>query len=297
MTAKPCFQLNWGRHSLEMGARTLIMGILNITPDSFSDGGSFIDHHIALDHARQMVDQGADIIDIGGESTRPFSEPVSEEEEIRRVVPVIQALAPKISVPVSVDTTKARVARMAIDAGAAIINDVSALRQDPQLAQVAAEAQVPVILMHMLGTPKTMQQSPAYQDLIGEIKTFLQQAADRAAKNGIDRSRIILDPGIGFGKTFAHNFHLLRDIHELFDLNHPILVGSSRKAFIRNKLRETENKEPRPDAPIVETGTQATVAACALKGVHIVRCHNVANTLATVKIVDAIRNASGRSSG
>ncbi|MBA4367406.1 MAG: dihydropteroate synthase [Desulfobacterium sp.] len=292
MIGKPYFQFKWGGHSLDMGQTTLIMGIVNITPDSFSDGGRFIDPHTALSHAEKMVEAGADIVDIGGESTRPFSDPVSEEEEIKRVIPVISALAKHVSIPISIDTTKARVARKALDAGASIINDISALRQDPGMAMVVAESKVPVILMHMLGTPKNMQESPTYQNVVGEIRAFLKKAIHSAIDKGIDGSRIIIDPGIGFGKTVDHNFQLLKHIHEFLDLKVPVLVGPSRKAFIRNKLSEIENKTPLPDSLLVETGTQAAVAACALSGVHIVRCHNVANTRATLKIIDEIRNAS-----
>ncbi|MFH2064706.1 MAG: dihydropteroate synthase [Pseudomonadota bacterium] len=291
MTSHPFFQINWGNHTLSMGPKTLVMGILNVTPDSFSDGGKFIRYETALSHAEQMVKDGADIIDIGGESTRPFSDPVPAAEEIKRVVPVIKALAGHIAIPVSIDTAKAEVALKALEAGASMINDVSAMRQDPDMAQVAAEAKVPVILMHMLGTPKTMQKTPVYQDLVKEIRDFLHHAVQSAMDNGIDESKIIVDPGIGFGKTFDHNFQLLKHIHEFQNLKVPILVGPSRKAFIRNKLGELNNKEPAPDSPVVETGTQAAIAACALSGVHIVRCHHVANTCATLKIIDAIRNA------
>jgi dihydropteroate synthase len=292
MSGKPYFQLNWGGHSLDMGQTTLIMGIVNITPDSFSDGGRFIDPQTALSHAEKMVEEGADIVDIGGESTRPFSDPVPEEEEIKRVVPVISALAKHVSIPISIDTTKARVARKALDAGASIINDISALRQDSGMAMVVAESKVPVILMHMLGTPKNMQEAPLYQNVVGETRTFLKKTIQSAMDKGIDGSRIIIDPGIGFGKTFDHNFQLLKHIHEFLDLKVPVLVGPSRKAFIRNKLSEIENKAPLPDSLLVETGTQAAVATCGLSGVHIVRCHNVANTRATLKIIDEIRNAS-----
>ncbi len=291
MPGKPYFQFNWAGHFLDMGQTTRIMGIVNITPDSFSDGGRFIDPQAALSHAEKMVEEGADIVDIGGESSRPFSDSVPEEEEIKRVVPVISALAKHISIPISIDTTKARVARKALDAGASIINDISALRQDPDMAKVVAESKVPVILMHMLGTPKNMQKSPAYQNVVGEIRDFLRNAIRSAMDKGIDGSKIIIDPGIGFGKTFDHNFLLLKHIHEFLDLNVPVLVGPSRKAFIRNKLSEIENKAPLPDSLPVETGTQAAVAACGLSGIHIVRCHNVANTRATLKIIDEIRNA------
>jgi dihydropteroate synthase len=288
MNHRPIHTLCWGDHRLELGHRTRIMGILNTTPDSFSDGGRFFSPQAAIDQARQMVNAGADILDIGGESTRPFSDPVTEEEEIRRVLPVIEAVAPEIAIPISIDTTKSGVARRAIAAGAAIINDVSALRMDPEMAAVAAHHGVPVVLMHMLGTPKTMQDAPVYGDLIGEIRTFLESAMARAEAGGIHRSRIILDPGIGFGKTIAHNLALVQQFDALQELGAPLLIGPSRKAFIRALLREGDI-EPSPDSPQVETGTQAVVASAVLNGAHIVRVHDVAATRATTRIVDAIR--------
>ncbi|MBW1897477.1 MAG: dihydropteroate synthase [Deltaproteobacteria bacterium] len=291
MAANHLYNIICGDYVLELGQKTRIMGILNVTPDSFSDGGKYLDYNTALSHAEKMAEEGADIIDIGGESTRPSSESISEEEEMRRVIPLIENLAKHISIPISIDTTKSGVALKALDAGASIINDISSLRNDPELAAVAAEFNVPIILMHMKGTPKTMQESPVYSDLINEIKTFLKQAIRSAMKKGVDRSKIIIDPGIGFGKTFEHNFQLIKSIEDFQTLEVPILVGPSRKAFIRNKLRGVSKKELPPDSPAVETGTQAAVAAAALKGAHIVRCHNVANTCATLKIVDAIRNA------
>jgi len=237
-----------------------------------------------------MAEEGADIIDIGGESTRPSSESIPEAEEIRRVIPVIEHLAKHLSLPISIDTTKSGVAMRAWDAGASIINDISSLRNDPEMATVAAEFNAPIILMHMKGIPKTMQESPVYTDLIGEIIRFLDQAIRSAVEKGIKKSNIIIDPGIGFGKSFEHNFQLIKNIENFQTLRMPILVGPSRKAFIRNKLKVDFKKEPHPESPAVETGTQAAVAAAALKGVHIVRCHNVANTRATLRIVDAIRN-------
>lgn len=279
-----------GDYVLELGRKTRIMGILNITPDSFSDGGKYLNQDTALSHAEKMAEEGADIIDIGGESTKPSSEPIAEEEELKRVIPVIEYLAGNLSIPISIDTTKSGVARRALDAGASIINDISSLRNDPDLAVVAAEFNVPIILMHMKGTPKTMQESPVYNDLVNEIKAFLRQAIQSAMEKGINRSKIIIDPGIGFGKTFKHNFQLIKNIEAFQELEVPILVGPSRKAFIRNELGDSK-KELHPESPAVETGTQAVVAAAALKGAHIVRCHNVANTCATLKIVDAIRNA------
>ena len=285
-------QLTWKTHSLELGGQTRIMGILNITPDSFSDGGRYFSPEVALAHAEQMVAEGADIIDIGGESTRPFSEPVSVEEECRRVVPVIEKLAGRMAVPVSIDTTKAAVARQAIAAGAAMVNDISALRLDPELGRVIAESNVPVILMHMKGMPADMQVAPTYTDLIGEICDFLGQAIERAESAGIERAKMIIDPGIGFGKTVAHNLCLIQQLGDFHQLEQPILIGSSRKAFIRKILSPPESDDRSPMDPLIETGSQAAVAAAIMNGAQIVRVHDVANTAATVKIVDAIKNAN-----
>ena len=284
------YSLEWGKHRLVLGKRTCIMGIVNVTPDSFSDGGEFFTRDDAVAQGQKLFEEGADILDIGGESTRPFSDAVSAEEEIRRVIPVIENLAGRISIPISIDTTKAGVARRAIQAGASIINDVSALRLDHGIADVAAEYDVPLILMHMLGTPKTMQTNPVYDDLIKEIKEFLKNAVDYAESKGISKSKIIIDPGIGFGKTVEHNLLLIKHLHEFKTLDVPILIGPSRKAFIRNILKDKTVKDINPDLTVVETGTQASVAAVALNGAHIVRVHNVANTRATIKIINAIKN-------
>jgi dihydropteroate synthase len=284
------YSLAWGKHRLVLGKRTCIMGIVNITPDSFSDGGKFFTRDDAIAQGQKLFEEGADILDIGGESTRPFSDAVSAEEEIRRVIPVIENLAARISIPISIDTTKAGVARRAIQAGASIINDVSALRLDHGMADVAAEYEVPIILMHMLGTPKTMQTNPVYDDLIKEIKEFFKKAVDYAVSKGISKSKIIIDPGIGFGKTVEHNLLLIKHLHEFRTLDVPIMIGPSRKAFIRNILKDKTVKDINPDLAVVETGTQASVAAVALNGAHIVRVHNVANTCTTLKIIDAINN-------
>jgi len=271
------------------------MGVVNVTPDSFSDGGKFFDCDTAVAQGEKMAAEGATIIDIGGESTRPFSDPVPIEEEIRRVVPVIEKLSQHISIPISIDTTKAEVARRALEAGASIINDVAALRFDPGLAAVAVEHDTPVILMHMLGDPKSMQQSPHYDNLIQEIRVFLDDAAKRAENLGISRDKIILDPGIGFGKTVAHNLLLIKHLQGFESLDTPILIGASRKSFIRKILKEAQEKDIQPDLPLVELGSQAAVAAAILNGAHIVRVHDVAGTLATVKIIDAIANSEDRS--
>jgi len=285
------YSLVWGKHRLDFGKRTCIMGVLNVTPDSFSDGGKFFTFDDAVAQGYRLFEEGADILDIGGESTRPFSNPVSEEEEILRVVPVIEKLSKRIPIPISIDTTKAGVAEQAIKAGASMINDVSSLSFDPKMANVAVDYGVPVILMHMLGNPKTMQVEPFYDDLIGEIKTFLENAINQAENKGISRSKIIIDPGIGFGKTIGHNLLLIQRLHEFKTLKVPIMIGTSRKAFIRNLLKDNTVEDINADSKMVESGTQASVAAAILNGAHIVRVHNVANTRVTVRMIDAIKDA------
>ena len=285
------YSLAWGKHRLDFGKRTCIMGVLNVTPDSFSDGGKFFTFDDAVAQGYRLFEAGADILDVGGESTRPFSNPVSEEEEILRVVPVIEKLSKRIPIPISIDTNKAGVAEQAIKAGASMINDVSSLNFDPKMGNVAVDYGVPVILMHMLGTPKSMQIEPFYDDLIGEIKTFFENAIDQAENKGISRLKIIIDPGIGFGKTVGHNLLLIQRLHEFKTMKVPIMIGTSRKAFIRNLLKDNSVKEINADSAMVESGTQASVAAAILNGAHIVRVHDVANTRVTVKIIDAIKNA------
>ena len=284
------YKLSWGSHSLSLGKRTCIMGILNVTPDSFSDGGLFFSCDAAVAHGEKLAEDGADIIDIGGESTRPFSEPVSIEEEGRRVLPVIEKLAKQVSIPISIDTTKASIARDAIESGASIINDISAMYSDPDMMGVAAKYGVPVVIMHMKGTPKTMQVSPHYDDLIKNIKEFLEKAIDRAEKNGIARSKIIIDPGIGFGKTVEHNLLIIKHIDKIKTPNNPILIGPSRKSFIRNILEVSHSGDTGLEMLELETGTQAAIAAAVLNGAHIVRVHDVAKARLTLKIIDSIRN-------
>lgn len=283
------YTLRWKDFQLELGRRTAIMGILNVTPDSFSDGGQFYAHQAAITQAEHLVQDGADIIDIGGESSRPFAEAVTEDEEIRRVVPVIEQLAPHIPVPISIDTTKSIVAEAALAAGASMINDISALHMDAKMAGVAARHHVPVILMHMKGSPRTMQVDPIYEDLLGEVHQYLQDAIERAENAGIARENIIVDPGIGFGKTIAHNLMLIQKLNILSDMGVPILIGASRKAFIRKILSDSLETEITADRPQVETGTQAALAMAITNGAHIVRVHNVANTRAMVRVLDAIR--------
>lgn len=276
---------------LDLGRRTCIMGVLNVTPDSFSDGGRFLDPAAAVAQGVRLAKDGADIIDVGGESTRPFSDPVTAEEEIRRVVPVIAALAARLAVPISIDTTKHRVARRALEVGASLVNDISGLTFDPGIAKVAAEFRVPLILMHMQGDPRTMQVAPHYDDLSGEICATLQAAAASAERQGVPRTMLIADPGIGFGKTIEHNLQLINGLADFAALDLPLLVGPSRKSFIRRLVRQAGEEDIPPDQPVVETGTQAAVAATVMNGAHIVRVHQVAATLATLKVVDAILNA------
>ncbi|MFZ1985175.1 MAG: dihydropteroate synthase [Desulfatitalea sp.] len=283
------YTLRWKNFELRLGQRTAIMGIVNVTPDSFSDGGRFYGADAAVAQAERLARDGADLIDIGGESTRPFAREVSAEEEIARVVPIIQRLAERISVPISIDTTKADVAEAALAAGASMINDISALGMDARLAAVAARHQVPVVLMHMKGSPRTMQVDPVYDDLIGEVHGYLQAAMARAIAAGIAADHIIIDPGIGFGKTLTHNLQLIQKLALFADLGAPILIGPSRKAFIRKILSDALQTEIAADRPEVETGTQATLAMAIVNGAHIVRVHDVANTRAMVRVLDAIR--------
>ncbi len=288
MHARTSYRVAWGRHVLDLGRRTCVMGVLNVTPDSFSDGGRFLARDAAVAQGLRMAADGADIIDVGGESTRPFSEPVSAEEEIRRVVPVIAALAARLRVPISIDTTKRRVAERALEAGAALVNDISGLRFEPGLAGLAARFGVPLILMHMQGEPRTMQVAPQYKDLTGEIASALQASAAVAEREGVPRRLLIADPGIGFGKTAAHNLELIKRLPELSALDLPLLLGPSRKAFIRRLVKPDTETDIPADRPIVETGTQAAVAAAVMSGAHIVRVHDVANTRGTVSVIDAV---------
>jgi dihydropteroate synthase len=280
--------LTCGSQRITLGKRTLIMGIVNVTPDSFSDGGRYYSKERAVAQANRLVEEGADILDIGGESTRPFSDEVGESEELDRVLPVIEALSNQVSVPISIDTTKASVARQAVEAGAGIINDVSALRTDPDMAATAAHYRTPLILMHMQGTPKTMQVDPLYDDLIADVSEFLSGAIARAVAGGVNRSAIVCDPGIGFGKTIHHNLQIISELDRFHDLGCPLLIGTSRKMFIRQLLKHPAEKDMDPQSIEVARGTQATIAAAALKGAHIVRVHDVARTRTTLSIIDAI---------
>jgi dihydropteroate synthase len=274
------FTLALREKSLTLGDRTKVMGILNVTPDSFSDGGKFHAFDTAVAHAEKMAEDGADIIDIGGESTRPGSAQVSIDEEAERVLPVVEHLAKNLSIPISIDTCKAEIARRAVDSGAEIINDISALRFDPQMINVARESGCPIILMHMQQTPKDMQQDPRYDALMPEIICFLSNRIDQCVKDGIDPGQIIVDPGIGFGKTVEHNLEIIRELEQLQALGCPILIGTSRKATIGAVLdAEVENR--------IE-GTAATVAVSIAKNAHIVRVHDVEEMSRVAKMTDAI---------
>lgn len=257
------------------------MGILNITPDSFSDGGAFFEPVKAIDHALALAEDGADIIDIGGESTRPGSDSISVEEELGRILPVIKALAGRIPIPLSVDTYKSEVARAALEAGAEMVNDISGLRFDPEMATLIARHQVPVVLMHIKGTPKSMQANPTYDNLMAEIKEYLRESIELARAAGIAEDRIIIDPGIGFGKTFDHNLEVIRRLSEFQELKKPVLVGPSRKAFIGKVLG---------NLPVTDRleGTAAAVAISILNGANIVRVHDVKAMARVARIADAI---------
>jgi len=270
------------RHGkLDFSRRTLIMAIINVTPDSFFDGGHRYDAEKAVADGLAMAANGADLLDVGGESTRPGAEPVSEEQEVARVLPVVRSLRRETQTPISIDTYKSNVARAALDAGADIVNDVSALRFDPAMAPLVAAENVPVVLMHMQGTPRTMQNDPRYVDVVREVRDFLAAQMFEAMDAGIAQERIVLDPGIGFGKTLDHNLQLLRGLPALAALGRPLLVGVSRKGFIGRilNLEVSDRLE----------GSLAAAAAAVLAGANIVRVHDVRETLRAVRVADAIR--------
>lgn len=269
--------------------RTLIMGILNITPDSFSDGGQFFSVDQALARAEEMIGEGADIIDVGGESTRPSGEPVSVEEEIGRVVPVIEALSARVSTPISVDTTKSEVARVALDAGAAIVNDISALRFDFYVADAVARAGAGLVLMHSRGTPATMHRMPPVADVMEEVVSSMRASIHMAERRGVARESIVIDPGIGFGKTQEQNLELIARLDELIAAfpDYPLLIGTSRKSFIGRILAD-QSGTPAPASDRLH-GTMATITAAVLKGAHIVRVHDVKAAAETVRVSSSLR--------
>jgi len=264
------------------------MGILNITPDSFSDGGLYLDREQAIDHGLKMAVDGADIIDIGGESTRPGSNPTPAEVELKRILPVISGIKRHTDALISVDTMKSEVARAAIEEGADIINDISALRNDPEMLGLAVEKSTPVILMHMKETPKTMQVNPRYDDVLSELYAFFEERIGRAVENGLNREKIIIDPGIGFGKRLQDNLTLIRNLHSFQPLDQPILIGISRKSFIGKILGL-------PSTDRVE-GSIASAVISVLQGAHILRVHDVAAVKRAVLMAEAIMNEDGVSS-
>jgi len=270
-----------------LGRKTLVMGVLNVTQDSFSDGGKFLNVRQAVEHALQMQRDGADIIDIGAESTRPGSDEIPVAEELARLLPILESLRGKLKIPTSVDTQKAAVAEIAIGAGAAMINDVSGLRHDPRLAEVVAHHAVPLVLMHMRGTPRTMQKLPFAKYVMKDVVNGLKKSVSIARKAGVSKSKIIVDPGIGFGKSSEQNYELLAKLGEIAKLGYPLLVGTSRKGFLGRTL--ARNRGPAPPEKRI-WGTAATVTASILGGAHIVRVHDVEEMAQVARIADAILN-------
>jgi dihydropteroate synthase len=263
-----------------LGRRTWIMGILNVTPDSFSDGGLYYDKDKAIEHGLRMISEGADIIDVGGESTRPGSDPIPVDEELKRTLPVISGLRKHTKSLISVDTSKSEVALAAIKEGADLINDISALRNDPEMISVAVKTDAPIILMHMKGSPKTMQNAPHYENVLFEIKSFLKKKIELAVENGIDKDKIIIDPGIGFGKRFEDNLTLIRNLNDFSTLDQPILIGISRKSFL-GKILDLPPGER-------EEGTLASAIISVIQGAHILRVHEVAPIKRAILVAETI---------
>lgn len=281
------FRLKLPSRTLVLGERTLVMGVLNVTPDSFSDGGQFLDPATAIEQALAMESSGADMLDIGGESTRPGSEEVHSSEELDRILPVLEGLHGRLKIPISVDTRRAAVAELALRAGAEIINDVSGLKNDPRIAEVAAQQRVPLILMHMRGKPSTMQRAGFARDVLRDVTQGLRKSISIARKAGVAESQIILDPGIGFGKSFAQNYELLEKLPQLAKLGYPLLVGTSRKGFLGATLAREGQSAP-PEDRI--WGTAATVTAAILNGAHIVRVHDVLEMAQVARVSDCLAN-------
>jgi dihydropteroate synthase len=276
-------KLTWRNYSFDFSKKTYIMGVLNVTPDSFSDGGLYFDISAAIEKAHRIAEEGADIIDIGGESTRPGSEQITTEEELKRIIPVIEALAGEISIPISIDTYKSEIARRALDAGASIVNDISGLRFDPKMPEVVSQNNVPVVIMHIKGTPRDMQQNPQYEALIPEIMDYLRTGITIARKAGIPDDKIVIDPGIGFGKTYEDNLKIIHDLHEFSFFRKPILIGPSRKAFLGKILG---------DVPVTDRleGTAAAVSVSIMNGANIIRVHDVKEMVKVAKVADAIKS-------
>lgn len=274
--------LSFKNFTFDFSKRTYIMGVLNVTPDSFSDGGLYLEKDKAIQQAIKLAKDGADIIDIGGESSRPGSDPITVDEEIKRTVPIISVLSKILDIPISIDTYKSEVAKQALQAGASMVNDISGLRFDPDMAAVVSKNNVPVIIMHIKGTPKNMQINPVYDDLISEILDYLKESINICREYGISDKKIIIDPGIGFGKTFEHNLEIINNLREFSILGKPIAIGVSRKAFIGKILG---------DVPVSQRleGTASAVAISVYNGANIVRVHDVAEISKVVKIADAIK--------
>jgi len=290
MLKRRTFRLELPACTLTLGPRTLLMGVLNVTPDSFSDGGKFLDPQRAVEHALEMERAGADLLDIGGESTRPGSTGTAAETELARILPVLEGLHGALKIPIAVDTRKSQAAEAAISAGAQIINDISGLRFDPRIAEVAHRRGVPLILMHMRGEPATMQKGPFARDVMKDVVQDLRASIRKARAAGVRKSQIIIDPGIGFGKSFEQNYELLRKLPELAKLGHPLLVGTSRKGFLGTTL--ARNGKPAPPEERL-WATAATVTASILGGAHIVRVHDVAEMAQVARVADCLLDSAG----
>ncbi len=291
MTRRKLFRIKLKSRTLVLGERTLVMGVLNVTPDSFSDGGKFLELGSAIEQAYAIERAGADLLDIGGESTRPGSAETPASEELDRILPVLEALRERLKIPISVDTRRASVAELALRAGAELLNDVSGLKNDPRIAEVAARYGVPLVLMHMRGEPRTMQVGPFARDVIKDVLQGLRRSVAIARKAGVAKSQIILDPGIGFGKNFAQNYELLNELPQLAKLGHPLLVGTSRKGFLGATLARDGSPAP-PEERI--WGTAATVTASILNGAHIVRVHDVAEMFQVARVADCLLHPKRR---
>lgn len=285
MNARKTFRLKLRSRTLVLGEGTLVMGVLNVTPDSFSDGGRYDQSGIAIEHALAMELAGADLLDIGGESTRPGSEAPSASQELDRVLPVLEGLRGRLKIPISVDTRRSAVAELAVRAGAEIVNDVSGLKSDARIAEIAAKYRVPLILMHMRGEPGTMQRGPFARDVLKDVARGLRESVAKAREAGVAKSQIILDPGIGFGKSYTQNYELLQKLTRLAALGYPLLVGSSRKGFLGTTLAHDGKPAP-PEERI--WGTAATVTASILSGAHIVRVHDVTEMVQVARIADCV---------
>lgn len=289
MTGRKIFRIMLPSGTLVLGGRTLVMGVLNVTPDSFSDGGKFLQPETAIEHAFAMERAGADLLDIGGESTRPGSAETPTSRELDRILPVLEVLRGRLKIPVSVDTRRAAVAELALRAGAQLINEVSGLKSDPRVAEIAAHGRVPLILMHMRGEPRTMQNGPFARDVMKDVMQGLRESVALARQAGVAKSQIILDPGIGFGKSYTQNYELLQKLTQLAKLGYPLLVGSSRKGFLGATLAQDGKPAP-PEERI--WGTAATVTASILKGAHIVRVHDVTEMAQVVRVADCLVDPS-----